>query len=126
MQITSLNVPTIPAANVPMMGKAAQPAETSRPVIKVSKPEPTNNQSQGDLLERRRYESVKRSAEQARTSFAVGDQTFTIFKDTSGQFVTRFTSLRDGSVTYIPEPDMLGYLQGKRADQRAASLELNV
>ena len=44
--------------------------------------------------------------------FAVSDTTFTIFKDSSGQYITRFTSLRDGSVTYIPEPDILKFSGG--------------
>lgn len=39
--------------------------------------------------------------------FAVTDRVFTLFKDSSGQIITRFTSLRDGSVTYIPEPEIL-------------------
>jgi hypothetical protein len=36
----------------------------------------------------------------------VSDQKFTIYKDAAGQYITRFTSLRDGSVTYIPEPEL--------------------
>jgi hypothetical protein len=44
--------------------------------------------------------------------FAVRDNSFTIFKDTSGQYITRFTSLRDGSVTYVPEPEILKYSGG--------------
>lgn len=38
--------------------------------------------------------------------FAVSDKRFTIYKQ-GGQFFTRFTSLRDGSVQTIPEPHML-------------------
>jgi hypothetical protein len=45
--------------------------------------------------------------------FVVGDSRFTIFKDVSGQFITRFTSLRDGTVTYVPEPDILRFSGGK-------------
>lgn len=42
-------------------------------------------------------------------AYPLGDQKFTIYKDTlSGQYVTRFTSLRDGSVTYYPARDVLG------------------
>ncbi len=34
--------------------------------------------------------------------YAVRDNKFAIYKDATGQFVTRFTNLRDGTVSYIP------------------------
>lgn len=43
--------------------------------------------------------------------YAVSDSKFTIFKDASGQYITRITSLRDGRVTYIPEPELLQYMK---------------
>lgn len=39
--------------------------------------------------------------------FVVSDRQFTIFKDATGQYITRFTSLRDGKVTYVPEPTLI-------------------
>lgn len=53
----------------------------------------------------------------AANTYVISDQRFTIYKDLSGQFITRFTSLRDGRVTYIPEPDVLSWLNqsGKNA-----------
>jgi hypothetical protein len=56
--------------------------------------------------EQRRFETVKRLAEDIANVFVIGDQRFTIFKDSTGQYITRFTSLRDGRVTYIPEPQL--------------------
>ena len=56
--------------------------------------------------ERQRFEAVQRLSQQVADIFVVSDKTFTIFKDVSGQYVTRFTSLRDGKVTYIPEPNL--------------------
>jgi len=56
--------------------------------------------------------------------FAVSDSTFSIFKDASGQFITRFTNLRDGSVTYIPEPDIIRYMESK-SQQREALVEID-
>lgn len=55
----------------------------------------------------RRMESIKRAIAQAKDTYPVSDSTFTIFKDASGQFITRFTSLRDGTVSYYPEPELL-------------------
>ncbi len=77
--------------------------------------------------EKVRYENVLKTVQtqSARNYFVVGDSTFTIFKDMSGQFVTRFTSLRDGKVTYIPEPAVLEFMQ-HTADQRAALVEVQV
>lgn len=60
-----------------------------------------------------------------RDSFVVSDTTFSIFKDTSGKYITRFTNLRDGKVTYVPEPDILRYMESK-SNARKALLEINV
>src|SRR5262245_12457597 len=56
--------------------------------------------------EQKRYEAVRRVSQQVADIYVVSDKTFTIFKDVSGQYITRFTSLRDGKVTYIPEPNL--------------------
>lgn len=66
--------------------------------------------------DQRRMEAIKRAVEQTKSLFAVSDSTFTIFKDASGQFITRFTSLRDGSVTYFPEPQLLKKLSDAGVD----------
>lgn len=57
--------------------------------------------------EQRRYEAVQKVAKDIANVFIVSDMRFTIFKDSTGQYITRFTSLRDGKVTYIPEPQLL-------------------
>lgn len=58
-------------------------------------------------------EAIARSM---RDAYPVGDRSFTIFKDaTTGQFITRFTSLRDGSVTYVPEPEIFKMTGGANA-----------
>jgi len=46
--------------------------------------------------------SAARSAPQP-----LGSQAFTIYKDMTGQFVTRFRDTNSGKVTYIPEPQLL-------------------
>jgi len=68
-----------------------------------------------NVTEQRRAEAVQRAAESFFNDFfAVSDTTFSIYKDTSGQYITRFTSLRDGRVTYIPEPDLLAHMERAR------------
>lgn len=72
----------------------------------------------------RREAAVRRAAESFfKDVYAVSDTRFTIFKDTSGQYITRYTSLRDGRVTYIPEPDMMAYLE-RRMQAREALVEI--
>lgn len=76
-------------------------------------------------IETRRYERVAQAADNLfKDVYAVSDARFTIFKDSSGQYITRYTSLRDGKVTYIPEPNMLQYMESRRA-QREAILNIN-
>jgi hypothetical protein len=60
-------------------------------------------------IDRKRLETVQHAAQQVAIAnvFIVGDKHFTIFKDVTGQYITRFTSLRDGKVTYIPEPELI-------------------
>lgn len=75
-------------------------------------------------IETRRLERVTAAASSYfKDIFAVSDARFTIYKDTSGQYITRYTSLRDGRVTYIPEPNMLQYME-RRQQARAALLEI--
>lgn len=73
--------------------------------------------------DQRRMEAIRRAVEQAKDLFVVRDSTFTIFKDASGQYVTRFTSLRDGSVTYFPEPELLRRLQNAGVDISSIEVE---
>jgi hypothetical protein len=61
-----------------------------------------------DSIEQKRFEKIRAaSADFFKDFYPLGDKTFTIYKDTSGQYVTRYTSLRDGKVTYYPESDLL-------------------
>jgi len=53
-----------------------------------------------------RYEAVRLAAEALKNTYAVSDVRFTIFKDVAGDYVTRFTSLRDGSVKYYPQKSL--------------------
>ncbi len=59
-----------------------------------------------ESAEQQRLQTVQRLSQKISDIFVVSDRTFTIFKDPSGQYITRFTSLRDGKVTYIPEPNL--------------------
>lgn len=57
--------------------------------------------------------SRKEVVEQAALKFAsqtfypVSSVRFTIYKASNGEYVTRFTNLLDGSVNYVPEPELM-------------------
>lgn len=69
-----------------------------------------------------RYEQVVRAAQNfVANSYPVGDKTFTIYKDSSGQYITRYKSLRDGRVTYIPEPRLLRAFEASQPSASGAS-----
>lgn len=72
-----------------------------------------------------RLEAMKEASQMFKDVYVVSDSKFAIYKDFKGQYVTRFTNLRDGSVTYIPEPDMLAYLE-QRGKARKALLKIDV
>lgn len=56
----------------------------------------------------KRLAAIKDSLRQAfKNVYAVSDKTVTIYKDMSGQYITRYKDLRSGTMTYIPEPEIL-------------------
>lgn len=107
--------PAAPTTNVAAPNVVASPEPVEVPI-----PQP---ETQVDLqtAEQRRLEAIERGARELANTYAVSDKTFTIFKDSTGQYITRFTSLRDGRVTYIPEPALL-----KSDSQGLAASLLNI
>lgn len=58
--------------------------------------------------EEKRYDQVLAASQSlVRDAYPLSDKSFAIYKDSSGQYITRYTSLRDGRVTYIPEQRLL-------------------
>lgn len=70
---------------------------------------PAVDQADLSQMDEQRLADIKRIIEKNsfKDTFAVRDTSFTIFKDTQGQYITRFTSLRDGSVTYVQEKEIV-------------------
>jgi len=58
-------------------------------------------------LDRAREAVITKAANTVANYFAVSDTRFTIFRDLAGQYITRFTNLKDGSVSYYPEPKLV-------------------
>jgi hypothetical protein len=55
----------------------------------------------------------------------LGDTEFAIFKDQSGQLITRFRNKVDGKVTYIPQPSLFT-LGGSSTAEAASSFKIKV
>lgn len=111
---------------------SALPVRASQPAPVLPKPEPValplprpNTQSNVDAqierAEQQRFETVHRAAQDIANIYVVSDKRFTIFKDATGEYITRYTDLPTGKVTYIPEPSLLR--QNSRAP--AAALRIN-
>jgi hypothetical protein len=84
-----------------------QPVRVKQPAPAAIEREPVQPQVQVQISDAERLERVQRAAARAANTFVVSDVKFTIFKNSQGEYITRFTSLKDGSVTYFPEPDLL-------------------
>lgn len=91
--------PSLPA---PVPASSAQPSVPFVPIGGGNDQETYNPES----ADQQRLQMVQRLSQKISDIFVVSDRTFTIFKDPSGQYITRFISLRDGKVTYIPEPNL--------------------
>ena len=58
-----------------------------------------------DAAEQRRIDLLANAARSAPQP--LGSQVFTMFKDATGQYITRFRDTNTGKVVYIPEPKLL-------------------
>lgn len=86
-----------------------QPQVMPRPntVPQMSPPEPVKKPVDAEAV---RVQEITRAASQYQADpYVVSDRTFTIYKDATGQYVVRYRSLRDGTITYVPEPAILPY-----------------
>ena len=105
---------------VPSLGTFSGGGSTAdvKPQVKPPVPQDTEAVPQvkaPESAEKAHYEEIKRAAESIQSTFAVSDVRFTIFKDVAGDYVTRFTSLRDGSVKYFPQKSLYQLMQIRQA-----------
>jgi len=68
--------------------------------------------------------AIRQASLSFKNTYAVSDTTFTIFKDSTGQFITRYISLRDGQITYVPEPVLLKHIQSNKASSVGVSINV--
>lgn len=117
---------SVPDAVLPGMGKA-EGLPLKQMERETAAPKPVAEQVAYDAKQsdKTRYENMEKASQMFKDIYVVSDTRFSIYKDFTGQYVTRFTSLRDGKVTYIPEPDMMEYLD-RRGKARKALLKIDV
>jgi hypothetical protein len=89
-------------------------AKIEAPVNKKSEAEsaplkiPQVEQADLRVAEEKRMQAMRDAAKRSLSNaYVVSDQSFTIYKDMTGRYITRFTNLKDGTVTYFPEPDLI-------------------
>lgn len=112
MEINSLKsvapAPTFSAPKRNDVVKEVQPQAVNAEVDPI-----VNEQQVKDLsqVEKQRLDTVVKGAHAFKNTLGAGGMTFTIFKDGSGQFITRFTNKMTGAVTYVPEPNVLKFME---------------
>ncbi len=95
---------------VPMMPRRSQgttPLPIRSEAVESTLPVPTTAPSQTQIEAQIAHAEQRREAalRDIANKYVLGDTRLSMFyKDLSGQYVTRFVNLRDGKVTYIPEP----------------------
>ncbi len=111
VDIASLNASTIVqqsgAGNAPRAD--ASQLKTQSEVVKEPVKIPAVEESEiRPEMEERRFAQVTEAAKQiVKDFYPISDTRFNIFKDGSGQYVTRVTNMRDGSMTFFPESQAL-------------------
>ena len=96
----------------------SRPVAKAAPVLPQPAPAPV---PVPENAEQARYAEVQRAAQSVQTNYyVVSDVRFTIFKDIAGDYVTRFTSLKDGSVKYYPQKSLFELMQIRNAPDKAA------
>lgn len=87
-------------------------APASTPDVQVQLPKQVNIEvDPGKSNGENRFEVIKRVATQT-FAYPLGNSSFTIYKDKSGQFITRTTDKSTGQVSYYPEPELLKNFSG--------------
>lgn len=93
------------------MAQRTQQANRVQPANKPEAPQKLEDKTP----EESRRELLEKAAENYKSNLGSSNVRFTIYKDpATGQFVTRYTNLSDGSVTYVPEQDLLANLSVKQ------------
>lgn len=107
----NINITTgIAKGNVPATATQSAPLPQEKKVeakVQDQAPAPKDVEiTKAPDTEVRRLEMLTKAAKGLANYFVVSDVKFTIYKDSVGQYITKFTNLKDGSITVFPEPEV--------------------
>ena len=114
MEINAVAKQAAPAPAFAAPKRAEAVKEVVQPQAANAEADPIVNEQQvKDLshVEKQRLDTVIQGAQQMKRNMGATGQTFSIFKDSNGQFITRFTNKATGAVTYVPEPNILKFAE---------------
>ena len=114
---------TVPVVASRSQGSASPNRRASQESQPLPVQQPRTQEVSSEQLAQVQARRIARLEQAAEAVFVVSDQRFTIFTDATGQLITRFTSLRDGSVTYVPEPDLLARLESRQSVDPSLSFD---
>jgi hypothetical protein len=95
---TTANTNQVPASYQP------QPVQQTQVVANASNNNAGDPDAAADSLQAQYLQALQQAALSFKNSYPLGNQEFSIFKDATGQYITRYVSLIDGSITYVPQP----------------------
>jgi hypothetical protein len=95
-------VPQVAAAIPSAAAVPPAPADTQASQVPFSRAADTTGSTPAAATGNTFEKAIQQIASSFKNTYAVSDKQFTIFKDATGKYITRYVSLRDGSVTYVP------------------------
>ncbi len=112
-----LNI-TLPTSGATFQG--GSPPVVAKPVVQAPVAEIKQEQQAPQTADKARFAEIEKAAQTIQSNYyIVSDVRFTIFKDITGDYVTRFTSLKDGHVTYYPQKSLFEMMQIRRTQDAA-------
>lgn len=91
--------------SIPQPAQPVLPAPSQAPALPVIGSGSGGGSFDAQTVDTQRLEHLRQAAQNAPQP--LGSQAFTMFKDATGQVITRFRDINSGRVTYIPEPNLL-------------------
>lgn len=113
-----------PVVARPAPAPSAPSAPSSQPAVKIGGGGGADQQIGFDALatDQKFYEALKSAA--ADVPQPLGSQVFTMYKNGSGQTITRFRDLNTGKVTYIPAENVFDMASKKQTAQSLVNMKV--
>lgn len=117
----ALGIKPVVAQPLAVKSAPALPAHTEAPLVKPSDVD-VPVQYDAQVAEAKRTQALMQAARNVPQP--LGTQTFTMFKDVTGQIVTRYFDRNTGKATYIPEPQLLRMANNSAGSQGLVNIKI--